>query len=93
MEVPNPLSSNLTGIDSPSTFDVAQIFTPAPRPNRRRPTHISLKLSYKDRIDPNKPIELNQIRVFFEPLNLTQSPPKRDPVLIPIIDAVESTVI
>jgi len=87
------LSSNRTGIDSPRTFDVAQISTPAPKPNKSRPIHISLKFSYKDRIDPNKPIALNQIRVFLEPLILTQSPPKRDPVLIPIIDAVESTVI
>ena len=92
VDVPKPLSSKRTGIVSSSIFEVAHKSTPAPNPNRNRPKHINLKFSERERTDPISASILNYIIVFLGPLTFTQSPPNRDPALIPIIDAVDKTV-
>ena len=92
VEVPKPLSSNLTGIDSPIIFEVAHKRTPAPVPKIKRPKHMSLKLSERDNRDPINPSVVNIMIVLLGPYALMKSPPNRDPALIPKIDAVDSTV-
>jgi hypothetical protein len=52
-----------------------------------------LKLSEREEMEPISPIKLNQMSVFLGPQAFTQSPPKRDPELMPIIEAVDRTVI
>jgi len=71
VEVPKPLSSNLTGIVSSRIREVAHKSTPLVRPKKKRPRHMSLKLSYRDMIEPIRPIMLKTMIVFFGPSDWT----------------------
>jgi len=71
VDVPKPLSSNLTGMVSSRMREVAQRSTPLVRPKKKRPRHISLKLSCRDIIEPINPNTLKTISVFFGPSDCT----------------------
>ena len=74
-------------------LEVAQSMTPLLRPKSNLPIFITLKFSDRDNIEPMRANKLKYIKVLRGPTYLTKSPPNNDPALIPMIDAVDSTVI
>lgn len=71
VDVPKPLSNNLTGMVSSRIREVAQSSTPLVRPKKKRPRHMSLKLSYKAITEPISPKMLNIMMVFLGPSDCT----------------------
>ena len=59
VDAPKPLSIRDTGIVSSIIFGVAQRRTPADKPKRNRPTHMTLKLRTRERAVPTKATTLN----------------------------------
>lgn len=71
VEVPKPLSIKRTGMVSSRIREVAQRRTPLVSPKKKRPRHISLKLNWRDIIEPIRPNILNMIIVFLGPSDWT----------------------
>lgn len=67
VDVPNPLSSSLTGMVSSSILDVAHIMTPPAYPKLKRPRTMVLKFKVRPRREPTRPTMLKYMMVFLDP--------------------------
>lgn len=67
VDVPNPLSTSLTGMVSSSILDVAHIMTPPAYPKQKRPRTMILKVKVRPKREPTRPIMLKYMIVFLDP--------------------------